>query len=265
MAKSARRAISQTKGKHNGEPTGAGPAGNRSRDNVHALPTRRAAAKWDPLDEAGEKRDHSYIRKVRPRSPNQERLMEALKTHNMVVTLGPPGTGKTYLAISAAVEALESGQVDRIILSRPAVEAGESLGFLPGDLAEKMAPYLRPLYDALTERMGGKRLRAALADGTIEIGSIAHMRGRTLSQSIVVVDEAQNLTYLQLKMLVTRLGWNSTMVITGDPDQCDLPEGMSGLSEMARRLEPLSDIAIICLENADIVRHPLVAAMMPHL
>jgi phosphate starvation-inducible PhoH-like protein len=145
------------------------------------------------------------------------------------------------------------------------VEAGESLGFLPGDLAEKMAPYLRPLYDALTERMGGKRLRAALADGTIEIGSIAHMRGRTLSQSIVVVDEAQNLTYLQLKMLVTRLGWNSTMVITGDPDQCDLPEGMSGLSEMARRLEPLSDIAIIRLENADIVRHPLVAAMMPHL
>ena len=131
----------------------------------------------------------------------------------MVLALGPAGTGKTYLAIAKAVEALEAGKVSRIVLSRPAVEAGESLGFLPGDLQEKLAPYLRPLYDALTERLGTKRLKAMLADGIIEIAPVAYMRGRTLSECFVVIDEAQNCTYTQIKMLLTRLGWRSTMVL----------------------------------------------------
>ena len=144
------------------------------------------------------------------------------------MALGPAGTGKTYLAIAKAVEALEAGKVSRIVLSRPAVEAGESLGFLPGDLQEKLAPYLRPLYDALTERLGTKRLKALLAEGTIEIAPVAYMRGRTLNDCFVVIDEAQNCTYGQLKMLLTRLGWRSTMVLTGDPDQTDLLPGHVG-------------------------------------
>jgi phosphate starvation-inducible PhoH-like protein len=147
-------------------------------------------------------------------------------------------------------------------LSRPAVEAGESLGFLPGDLNEKLAPYLRPLYDALTERLGTKRLKALLAEGVIEIAPVAYMRGRTLSECFVVIDEAQNCTYGQIKMLLTRLGWRSTMVLTGDPDQTDLLPGMSGLSDIARRLEPIAEVPVVRLTEGDIVRHPLVASML---
>ncbi|HUE63183.1 MAG TPA: PhoH family protein [Rhizomicrobium sp.] len=195
-------------------------------------------------------------------SPAQQQFMDAIDAQSVVLALGPAGTGKTYLAIAKAVEALEAGKVQRIVLSRPAVEAGESLGFLPGDLTEKLAPYLRPLYDALTERLGTKRLKQMLADGVIEIAPVAYMRGRTLSECFVVIDEAQNCTYTQIKMLLTRLGWRSTMVLTGDPDQTDLLPGISGLAEIAEKLERLPDIPVVQLAEGDIVRHPLVASML---
>jgi phosphate starvation-inducible PhoH-like protein len=214
---------------------------------------------WDPLSE---RREQSYIRKIQPRSPNQQRLLTAIADHSLTLAIGPAGTGKTYLAVSAAVEALEAGRIERIVLSRPAIEAGESIGYLPGDMMEKMAPYLRPLYDCLTDRLGGKRLRALMAEGEIEIAPIGYMRGRTLNNAFVVIDEAQNCTYAQMKMLLTRLGWHSTMVITGDPDQSDLLPGMSGLADIARRLEVLPGIAVVRLEDGDIVRHPLVGAML---
>ena len=220
-----------------------------------------AAGAWDPLGEE-EQRDMSYVRHVRPQSANQKTFLDAMESSPLTLALGPAGTGKTYLAISAAVAALEEGKVGRIVLSRPAIEAGESLGFLPGDLQEKMAPYLRPLYDALSDRLGGKRLRACLADGSIEIAPVAYMRGRTLNNAFIVIDEAQNCTYGQIKMLLTRLGWHSTMVLTGDPDQSDLLPGLSGLADIAGRLEPLADVAVVRLGDSDIVRHPLVGAML---
>ena len=215
---------------------------------------------WTPLDDGH--RDRSFVRKVKAQSPNQQALLHALDTKAMVLALGPAGTGKTYLAIAKAVEALEAGKVDRILLSRPAVEAGETLGFLPGALEDKLAPYLRPLYDALNDRLGGKRLKGLIADGSIEIAPIAYMRGRTLNNAYVVIDEAQNCTYGQLKMLLTRLGWHSTMVITGDPDQSDLLPGISGLAGIADRLAPLPKVAVIKMAESDIVRHPLVADML---
>lgn len=207
-------------------------------------------------------RDQSYLRKIRPRSDNQRLLMEAIEAKPMTIAVGPAGTGKTYLAIAAAVEALEAGSVSRIVLSRPAVEAGENLGFLPGDMREKLDPYLRPLYDALNDRMGPKRLRQNLDDGTIEIAPVAFMRGRTLNNSFVLIDEAQNCTYGQLKMLLTRLGWHSTMVITGDPDQTDLLPELSGLGSIAQRLEGFEDVAVVRLNDKDVVRHPLVGRML---
>lgn len=218
---------------------------------------------WHPLG-AGidEARDKSYLRRIKPRSDGQRSLMEAIKDHHLTLALGPAGTGKTYLAISAAVEALEEGQIERIVLSRPAMEAGESIGYLPGDMHEKMAPYLRPLYDALGDRLGGKRVRQLLEDGTIEIAPVGFMRGRTLNNAFVVIDEAQNCTYAQLKMLLSRLGWHSTMVVTGDPDQSDLLDGMSGLADIARRLDKIPSIGVVRLQSADIVRHPLVAEML---
>ena len=207
-------------------------------------------------------RDQSYIRKIRPRSDNQRVLMEAIDSNPLTVALGPAGTGKTYLAISAAVEALEGGSVSRILLSRPAVEAGENLGFLPGDMREKLDPYLRPLYDALNDRLGPKRLRQHLDDGTIEIAPVAFMRGRTLNNSFVLIDEAQNCTYGQLKMLLTRLGWHSSMVITGDPDQTDLLPELSGLAAIGQKLDGLDDVAVVRLGHQDVVRHPLVGRML---
>lgn len=218
---------------------------------------------WDPLTARGEpQRDRSYTRTIRPHSDNQKHLIDALDGHNVVVALGPAGTGKTYIAIAKAVEALEAGSVGRILLTRPAVEAGENLGFLPGALEDKLAPYLRPLYDALSDRLGGKRLKQLLIDGTIEIAPVAYMRGRTLNNAYVVIDEAQNCTYGQIKMLLTRLGWHSTMVLTGDPDQSDLLPGLSGLADIATRLEALPDVAVVRLRDQDIVRHPLVASML---
>jgi phosphate starvation-inducible PhoH-like protein len=222
---------------------------------------------WHPIagDEQEERRDQSYIRKIRPQNNNQALLMAALAENNLTLAVGPAGTGKTYLAISAAVETLEAGKVDRIILSRPAIEAGESIGFLPGDLHEKMAPYLRPLYDALNDRIGAKRLRQHLSDGTIEIAPIGYMRGRTLNNAFVVIDEVQNCTYGQIKMLLTRLGWHSTMVLTGDPDQSDLLEGMSGLTEIVNRLDGVPGIAVVRMTAGDVVRHPLVASMLTRI
>jgi phosphate starvation-inducible PhoH-like protein len=195
-------------------------------------------------------------------SATQQRLMDAIDAHSVVAALGPAGTGKTYLAIAKAVEALEQHRVGRIVLSRPAVEAGESLGFLPGDLQDKLAPYLRPLYDALTERLGTKRLKALVAEGQIEIAPVAYMRGRTLNDCFVVIDEAQNCTYGQIKMLLTRLGWRSTMVLTGDPDQTDLLSGLSGFGDIANRLDRVAEVAVVRMGESDIVRHPLVASML---
>ncbi len=185
--------------------------------------------------------------------------MEAIASHNLTIAIGPAGTGKTYLAICAAVEALEKGKVEKIILSRPAMEAGESLGYLPGDMHEKMAPYLRPLYDALGDRLGGKKVKQYKDEGTIEIAPVGFMRGRTLNNAYIVIDEAQNCTYGQLKMLLSRLGWNSTMVVTGDPGQSDLLPGVSGLADVADKFDALPNIAVCRLAQCDIVRHPLVA------
>ena len=239
----------------------------RSREAASAKADAAARPFWGGIvpansDAHDDGRDQRYVKKVRPQSDNQKALLAALKEKSLTLALGPAGTGKTYLAIAAAVEALEDGKVARIVLSRPAVEAGESLGFLPGDLQEKLAPYLRPLYDALSERLGGKRLRSCLADGSIEIAPVAYMRGRTLNNCFVVIDEAQNCTYNQLKMLLTRLGWHSVMVLTGDPDQNDLLPGMSGFADIAQRLEPMPEIAVVRLGDKDIVRHPLVATML---
>ena len=218
---------------------------------------------WHPLDEAIDgQRDKSFVRRIKPRSEGQKDLMQAIQDHNLTLAIGPAGTGKTYLAIAAAVEALEAGEVERIILSRPAMEAGESLGYLPGDMHEKMAPYLRPLYDALGDRLGGKRVRQLMDDGTIEIAPVGFMRGRTLNNAFIVIDEAQNCTYVQLKMLLSRLGWNATMVVTGDPKQSDLLEGMSGLRDIEDKLSSLENIGHVRLEAQDIVRHPLVAEML---
>jgi phosphate starvation-inducible PhoH-like protein len=160
------------------------------------------------------------------------------------------------------VAALDAGEVGRIVLTRPAVEAGERLGYLPGDIGDKLAPYLRPLNDALNERLGGRRVKQLLTEGAIEIAPIGFMRGRTLNNAFIVIDEAQNCTYGQIKMLLTRLGWHATMVVTGDPDQSDLLDGLSGLAEIACRLEAIADVAVVRLGDADIVRHSLVADML---
>jgi phosphate starvation-inducible PhoH-like protein len=229
------------------------------RDDTRARNLQVVEGGWKPGDE---RRDQSFVKNVRPKSKGQTELMAAIDQYSLALALGPAGTGKTYLAIAKAVEALESGNVGRIVLSRPAVEAGESLGYLPGAMEDKLAPYLRPLYDALQDRLSPKQLKALLAEGLIEIAPVGFMRGRTLNNAFVVIDEAQNCTYGQIKMLLTRLGWHSTMVVTGDPAQTDLLPGMSGLSEVADKLSGLDSIAVVRLGDADIVRHPLVASML---
>lgn len=235
---------------------------NNHKENI-IHPSSFKSDGWHPLDnEIDGRRDQKYVKNIKPRSKGQEILMQSIEDYSLTMAIGPAGTGKTYLAIASAVQALEKGEVERIILSRPAMEAGESLGFLPGDMQEKMAPYLRPLYDSLGDRLGGKKVRQLLEDGTIEIAPIGFMRGRTLNNSFVVIDEAQNCTYVQLKMILSRLGWHSTMVVTGDPDQSDLLEGISGLSQISERLESLKNVAICRLGKTDIVRHPLVAEML---
>ena len=236
---------------------------HKSGNVVHPVFDDLGHSAWHPLDdEIDGARDKKFVKNITPRSDGQRDLMEAINSHNLTLAIGPAGTGKTYLAISAAVDALQKGKVQRIILSRPAMEAGESIGFLPGDMHEKMAPYLRPLYDALGDRMVGKQVRQYMDEGTIEIAPVGFMRGRTLNNAFVVIDEAQNCTYGQLKMLLSRLGWHSTMVVTGDPDQSDLLDGMSGLSQIAEKLSTVANIGVVKLAQADIVRHPLVAEML---
>jgi phosphate starvation-inducible protein PhoH and related proteins len=234
-------------------------------DKVRRLPLDRG---WSPLahgnraEHHNDDREQGYLKTIKAKSPGQEQLIKAIDEKNLVMALGPAGTGKTYLAIAKAVEALEAGRVGRIVLSRPAVEAGESIGFLPGDAEDKLAPYLRPLYDALSDRLSMKRVRALMAEGAIEIAPVGFMRGRTLNNAFVVIDEAQNCTYVQLKMLLTRLGWHSTMVVTGDPNQSDLLPEISGLGNVATRLEEVPNVSVVRLEDRDIVRHPLVAEML---
>ncbi|PGO28449.1 phosphate starvation-inducible protein PhoH [Bacillus cereus] len=196
---------------------------------------------------------------IRVKTMGQRRYIHAMKKNDVVFGIGPAGTGKTYLAVVMAVRALKQGYVKKIILTRPAVEAGESLGFLPGDLKEKVDPYLRPLYDALHDILGQEYTQRMMERGVIEIAPLAYMRGRTLDDSFVILDEAQNTTGAQIKMFLTRLGFSSKMVITGDPSQVDLPRGVkSGLSIAANILSGVSGLSFITLEQTDVVRHPLV-------
>ena len=200
---------------------------------------------------------------VSARTPMQKRYMEALRESDLVLGTGPAGTGKTYLAVAAAAAALTSGEVDRIILSRPAVEAGERLGFLPGDMKEKVDPYLRPLYDALYDVLPAHTVARGLTEGTIEIAPIAFMRGRTLRDAFIILDEAQNTTPQQMKMFLTRLGEGSRMAVNGDPSQVDLPFGItSGLAEATALLRNVEGVAHIAFTEADIVRHPLVSRIV---
>lgn len=197
------------------------------------------------------------------RTPRQNAYIKAMSQAQLVFGIGPAGTGKTYLAVAYAAALLEQGLVERIILSRPAVEAGERLGFLPGDMKEKVDPYLRPLYDALYDMMPAEKVERALQNGAIEIAPLAFMRGRTLAHSAIILDEAQNTTAMQMKMLLTRLGEGSHMVINGDSSQIDLPAGQqSGLEQAAALLSGIEDIAAVRFTEEDVVRHPLVAAII---
>ena len=197
------------------------------------------------------------------RSPTQVRYIEALGSADVIFALGPAGTGKTYLAVAQAVSQLISGSVDRLILSRPAVEAGERLGFLPGDMKEKVDPYLRPLYDALYDMLPAEQVERRLASGEIEIAPLAFMRGRTLANAFIILDEAQNTTPLQMKMFLTRFGERSRMVICGDPNQVDLPvAGSSGLADAVRRLDGVEGIATLRFSVKEVVRHPIVGRIV---
>ena len=202
-------------------------------------------------------------RSVRPRTPGQRRFVESVGSKTLTIGIGPAGTGKTYLAIVMAVRALRNREVARVILSRPAVEAGEKLGFLPGDLREKVDPYMRPLFDALNELLGNTVVDKHIDRGTLEIAPLAYMRGRTLSDAFVILDEAQNATNDQIKMFVTRLGSASRMVVVGDETQIDLPFGeRSGLRDAANRLGGLDDVGVVEFDEGDVVRHPLVAKII---
>jgi len=200
---------------------------------------------------------------INPRSPTQRLYMAAIRNNELVFGVGPAGTGKTYLAVAAAAASLAAGEVDRIILSRPAVEAGERLGFLPGDMKEKVDPYLRPLYDALYDMLPANLVARGLTDGTIEIAPLAFMRGRTLQNAFIILDEAQNTTPQQMKMFLTRLGERSRMVVTGDPSQVDLPRGIrSGLVDALKLLDGIEGISQVRFSRDDVVRHALVARIV---
>lgn len=196
---------------------------------------------------------------VKPRGQHQQNYVRAIQTHDINFGVGPAGTGKTYLAVACAVEALLSDSIERILLVRPAVEAGEKLGFLPGDLSQKVDPYLRPLYDALYEMLGFETVGKLIERGVIEVAPLAYMRGRTLNNSFIILDESQNTTREQMKMFLTRIGFGSTAVITGDPSQIDLPRGQaSGLKHVIEVLDGVDGISFTHFNSKDIVRHPLV-------
>ena len=226
-------------------------------DDQLSLPTMEGKGKLAAAQLSTRKRT------VYARSPNQDAYMRALERAELVFGIGPAGTGKTFLAVAYAAMLLERGMVDRIVLSRPAVEAGERLGFLPGDMREKVDPYLRPLYDALYDMMPSDKVERALAADVIEIAPLAFMRGRTLNNAVVILDEAQNTTPMQMKMFLTRLGENGRMIVTGDPSQIDLPPNTrSGLVEALQVLRDVEGIVTVRFTEKDVVRHPLVAAIV---
>jgi phosphate starvation-inducible PhoH-like protein len=236
----------------------------RPRTPVLGRPALREAAPGDAPDEEG---DEVLLRTRRTdlagRTPNQQLYLRNILAHDITFGIGPAGTGKTFLAVACAVDALERSSVQRIILTRPAVEAGERLGFLPGDLAQKVDPYLRPLYDALYDLMGMEKVGRAFEKGNIEIAPLAFMRGRTLNHAFVILDEAQNTTREQMKMFLTRIGFGSKCVVTGDVSQIDLPRGTdSGLIDAERVLRRVAGIAMTRFTAADVVRHPLVARIV---
>lgn len=216
-----------------------------------------------PTDGEGEATLRTPRRLIGPRTQGQARYLQALSDSELVFALGPAGTGKTYLAVAAGVALMTQGQVDRLILSRPAVEAGERLGFLPGDMREKVDPYLRPLYDALYDMLPAEAVQRKLEAGEIEVAPLAFMRGRTLSHAFVILDEAQNTTPMQMKMFLTRLGERSRMVVTGDPSQVDLPRGVdSGLDDAVSLLEGVDGVQAVRFTERDVVRHPLVTRVV---
>jgi phosphate starvation-inducible PhoH-like protein len=205
----------------------------------------------------------SGTRSVSPRSPNQSAYIEAMRKHDMTFGIGPAGTGKTFLAVAVGVEMFREGLVERLVFTRPAVEAGERLGFLPGDMLEKIDPYLRPIHDALREMMPAETVVKKMASGEIEIAPLAFMRGRTLKNAFVVLDEAQNTTAMQMKMFLTRMGQGTRMVINGDPTQTDLPSStMSGLKEAMNILKDVPEVAFIHFDKGDVVRHKLVGKII---
>ncbi|HZB91876.1 MAG TPA: PhoH family protein [Stellaceae bacterium] len=213
---------------------------------------------WNEGEEIRTRKRH-----ISARSPNQASYIRALREHELVFGLGPAGTGKTYLAVATAVDLMMSGAIERIVLSRPAVEAGERLGFLPGDLREKVDPYLRPLYDALYDMLPGEQVMKRLANGEIEIAPLAFMRGRTLANAFVILDEAQNTTPVQMKMFLTRLGENARMAVTGDLSQIDLPPGAKcGLRDALETLQGVEGVSVIEFTEADVVRHALVSRIV---
>jgi phosphate starvation-inducible PhoH-like protein len=228
-----------------------------------ARPPQPQAASDPLIEETAPIEIRTRRKTIVPRSPTQIRYMQALKSQNIIFGLGPAGTGKTYLAVAAAVSELVGGTVDRIILSRPAVEAGERLGFLPGDMKDKVDPYLRPLYDALYDMLPAEQVERRLASGEIEIAPLAFMRGRTLSDAFVILDEAQNTSPMQMKMFLTRYGQRCRMVVCGDPSQVDLPSSQpSGLADAVSRLDHVEGIALVRFAASEVVRHPLVGRIV---
>jgi phosphate starvation-inducible PhoH-like protein len=246
-------------------PVGNGHMGanGKSQGKLAHKTNGKTGGKANAKRSAGQPSLRTHRREVLPRSPTQAAYIRALLDHELVVGTGPAGTGKTYLAVAAAAAMLVDGAVDRIILSRPAVEAGESLGFLPGDMRDKVDPYLRPLYDALYDMLPGQQVTRSLESGEIEIAPLAFMRGRTLSNSFVILDESQNATPMQMKMFLTRMGENSRMVITGDPSQIDLPFGAkSGLKDALEILPKIKGVEIVNFTEEDVVRHDLVTRIV---
>lgn len=224
---------------------------------------RHAHGDAQELEELSEAGINTMKKLVRAYSPAQANYIKALQSHDLVFALGPAGTGKTYLAVAMAVSMFMTKRVERIILSRPAVEAGEKLGFLPGDLKEKLDPYLRPLYDALFDMMPGEKVLHYMETGVIEVAPLAFMRGRTLANSFIILDESQNTTATQMKMFLTRLGEHSRMVVTGDLSQTDLPRDVkSGLSDAIRKVERIEGIGTVRFSDSDVVRHPLAARIV---